>query len=1075
MLFHKYRNEFRAGLLLVLWITSVPASLWAQSAMAELRGTIVDQSEAVVPGSTVSVQNVGTGVVRTTKTNEAGVYSVPDLSPAIYEVTVSAPGFATERMTNVTLTVGAQQVLNFKLSAAQVNSIVEVTSAAPPIELASSALGGVEDAKTTRELPLNGRDWTQLATLQPGVTTVNTQNTLNGSSSNRGSRGFGTELSINGGRPTQNSYFLDGVSQNDYANASPGNVLGLTLGVDAIQEFSVLTSDYNASYGQTSAGVINAVTRSGTNQFHGDAYEFLRNDILDARNFFDITKPPFRRNQFGLAAGAPIKKDKTFIFANYEGLRQALTTTSIAIVPSVAARQGNLSTGKVTVSTAVAPFLALWPLPNDGLLGAGDTGQYLFTAKTPSSENFGALRLDQFFSSSDSMAVTYNADDGQTQVPDALNSIFANSTLRRNTASVHETHIFSPNVLNQFRLGFNRVTAHALYTSPGNNPAADTTALGILPGRDAPVITVSGLTSFTGGVGGLAATNFAYTTYQLYDDLSIQKGTHAMKTGFSFERYYYNLQVASDPNGEYDFSSLSSFLTNGRPATFFADLSYSGTQTTGVPSSTGYPERGFRQNVIGGYFLDDIRLRENLTLNLGLRYEMSTVPYEQYNRVSSLRDIYSTNLNIGQPLFQNPTHLNFEPRVGLAWDPFRDGKTSIRSGFGIFDMLPLLYEYALLESYGAPFSDLASIVNPPAGLFPYGGYQALVSGQPVPVRVPSVQYNPRRNYVMQWNFSVQRSIAPNTTLLIAYSGSRGVHMPEIINDVDIVVPALTPAGYLWPSPAGSGTKLNPTYGAIRQISWGTDAFYDGLQTRIQKRFSRGFQLQGSFTWQKSIDEYSSSSFPTTFQNSTSVLGINPKLNRGVSDFDIGKVGVIDGLWELPKTDRGLPIIQWAVNGWELGGIFSASDGLPFTPLISGDATGQLSSSTYDVPNVVDGPACTNLTNPRNPNNYINLACYSFPNPRTLLGNAGRNSLFGAGLAELDFSLIRNFALPFIAEGSHLQFRAEAFNIANRANFEPPIPNNKLYNATGVPIASAGIITSTATTSRQIQFALKLVW
>src|SRR5579884_2390263 len=363
MLFHKSRIEFHPALMLTLLVTISPSYLRAQTAAAELRGTVVDQSEAFVPGSTVSVQNLGTGIIRTTKTNDSGVYSVPDLPPATYEVTVSASGFATQRMVNVILTVGAQQVLNFKLTAAQVNSTVEVTSSAPPIELATSALGGVEDSKTTRELPLNGRDWTQLATLQPGVTTVNTQNTLNGSSSNRGSRGFGTELSINGGRPTQNSYFLDGISQNDYANASPGNVLGLTLGVDAIQEFSVLTSDYNASYGQTSAGVINAVTRSGTNQFHGDAYEFLRNDIFDARNFFDASKPPFRRNQFGLAAGAPIKKDKTFIFANYEGLQQALTTTSIAIVPSAAARQGYLSTGKVTVSAAVAPFLALWPLP----------------------------------------------------------------------------------------------------------------------------------------------------------------------------------------------------------------------------------------------------------------------------------------------------------------------------------------------------------------------------------------------------------------------------------------------------------------------------------------------------------------------------------------------------------------------------------------------------------------------------------------------------------------------------------------------------------------------------------------
>src|SRR5947209_9057898 len=300
-----------------------PLALHGQTTAGQLQGTIQDPTGAVVPDAAVSARNLETGVIRTTKSNASGLFSLPDLQPSTYEVTISAPGFSTQHRTNIVLTVGAQQVMNVELTTAQVNSTVEVTSSAPAIELASSSLGGVEDSRTTRELPLNGRDWTQLATLQPGVASVRTQNTLNGSSSNRGSRGFGTELSINGGRPTQNNYFLDGISQNDYGNATPGSVTGLTLGVDAVEEFSILTSNYNSSYGQTSGGVINAVTRSGTNQLHGDAYEFLRNDKLDARNFFDGQKPPFRRNQFGAAAGGPIRRDRTFIFGNYEGLRQA--------------------------------------------------------------------------------------------------------------------------------------------------------------------------------------------------------------------------------------------------------------------------------------------------------------------------------------------------------------------------------------------------------------------------------------------------------------------------------------------------------------------------------------------------------------------------------------------------------------------------------------------------------------------------------------------------------------------------------------------------------------------------------
>ena len=266
--------------------------------------------------------------------------------------------------------------MNFALSLSVANSSIDVTADIPGIEQESAAFAGLEDARTMRELPLNGRDWTRLALLQPGVSAIRTQNTLNGSSSNRGSRGFGSAVSIGGGRPTQNNYFVDGTSQNDYTNGVPGDALGLALGVDAIQEFTILLNNYAASYGGASGGVVNAVTRSGTNAVHGDAYEFLRNDKMDARNFFDRQKPPFRRNQFGAAVGGPVKHDRTFFFVNYEGLQQALTNTSIATVPSAAARAGNLAEGKITVSPAVVPYLALWPLPNGSLLNNGDTGQY---------------------------------------------------------------------------------------------------------------------------------------------------------------------------------------------------------------------------------------------------------------------------------------------------------------------------------------------------------------------------------------------------------------------------------------------------------------------------------------------------------------------------------------------------------------------------------------------------------------------------------------------------------------------------------------------------------------------------
>jgi hypothetical protein len=769
-----------------------------------------------------------------------------------------------------------------------------------------------------------------------------------------------------------------------------------------------------------------------------------------------------------------VQRNKAFFFVNYEGLRQALTGTSIATTPSAAARAGDLSSGKISVSPAIVPYLALWPLPNGPLLGAGDTGEYVFTARSTAVENFGLVKADYLPSAKDSLAASWSTDKGATDTPDALNSIFVDNRLWRNSGLLNDTHVFNPRLVGLFRIGLNRVTAQGLYTSPGENPAASDPSLGVMPERDAPELSVPGLTTFGGGNNGLSASNFWFTNLQFYGDLSMQRGRHVIKAGAAFLRYRYNAQVAAEPNGEYVFPTLTDFLTNNKLSDFYADVFYSGREAT--PTGTRFPERGFRQNVAAGYFEDDFRLRPNLTVNLGVRYEMASVPDEVNGLLSNLRDIHSTDLNIGKRLFQNPTTLNFEPRTGFAWDPFRDGKTSVRAGFGVFDVLPLIYEVAMLEAYSGPFSSLVTLVNPAPGSFPGGGYRAIVALNPstAPVREPSIEYNPPRNYVMQWNAAVERSLAANWMLLLAYAGSRGVHMFSMSNDADIVMPVYTPQGYLFPSPVGSGTRLNPNVGSIRQLTWGDGSNYNSLQVRLHRELRRGFQIRGSFTWEKSIDGYSSSVFPTQFQNSAATLFINRHLNRGLSDFNAGRVGVIDGLWELPKlTDT--PVLRALANGWEMAGIFTESDGLPFTPIISGDAVGENSSSSYDVPDRVVSPACTHPTNASDPSRYINLACYSFPNPANLLGNAGRNSLIGPGLVELDYSIHRNFPMPFVSETARLQFRAEAFNLANRTNFEPPLPNNALYNSRGAPLATAGVITSTSTTSRQIQLAMRLSW
>src|SRR5579862_10006063 len=418
-------ERLSVAVVLILGVTLCvlsPLGARAQIAGATLTGTIVDASGAVVPKVQISITNEATGEVRTVTVDSAGVYSAPNLLPGKYDVTATATGFATTVQKNVTLTVGAQQLLNLRMKVGQVNEKVVVTDEAPPVQLSDSTVSGVVSQEAVQQLPLNGRDWTSLATLQPGVDSVGSVQANTGGP-DRARRGYGVQMTISGTRPTQNNYRIDGISVNDYTNGGPGSVEGSTLGVDAVQEFSVLTSNYSAEYGRTSGGIINAISRSGTNNLHGDVYEFLRNSALDARNYFDPTQiPAFRRNQFGAALGGPIVKDRTFFFGDYEGLRENQGITATVPVPSAAVRQGILCsipqpgpggcsphqvTGAVNpdpvtgIDKAVLPYLNLWGLPNAGLVGNGDVGFYAFTAAHITSENFGTLRIDHKISNRD--------------------------------------------------------------------------------------------------------------------------------------------------------------------------------------------------------------------------------------------------------------------------------------------------------------------------------------------------------------------------------------------------------------------------------------------------------------------------------------------------------------------------------------------------------------------------------------------------------------------------------------------------------------------------------------------------
>ena len=1064
----KFATYVVAGLMALgaVW----PSQVSGQVVGATITGTVTDTSGAVTPAVKIVITNMATGITTDVVTNGVGFYTAPNLTPGHYRLAASARGFKTEVRPGIVLTVGQDLVLNLTMQLGTITETVQVTGAAPTVNLANSTLGGLNNSTTVEQLPLNGRSWTDLAALQPGVHFVQDQPSIV-TESNRVNRGLGLELTISGGRPQQNNYLLDGVNINDFTNGGPGSLLAGNLGADAVAEFSVLTTNYSTQYGRSSGGVISAITKSGTNQFHGDTYEFIRNDALDARNFFDGTPiPPFRRNQFGASAGGPIQKDKTFIFGDYEGVRQVLGTTVVDTVPSPAALAGNLSTGTVTVDPAAARFLkAFFPLPNGPI--SGDTGIFSYANSQNTRENFFIVRTDHTFSDKDRIFVTYMFDTTSQDEGDEFNNKLVHNLTRRSVVALEWNHIISPELMNSFRAGFNRDNVAWPTGGTAINPATNDVSLGFDPGTSAGTLNVGPLTPFSGGLYAVAPTLQHWNSWQGYDNVFYTRGNHSMKFGANIERIEANTFGGANPGGSFFFNSLSDFLTNV-PASF----------TTDTPGTVS--PRGVRQTIVGTYFQDDVHPRPNLTLNLGIRYEAASIITEVQGKLSNLRVLNSAPPNpfLGSPYIENPTKKNFEPRVGFAWDPFKNGKTAIRGGFGVYDMLPLPVEMGSGVDGSWPFQASSSSGVLPAGSFPTGAFADVAASH----FYYAMQFNPSRNYIAQWNFNVQRQLAPSLTAMIGYVGSRGIHMYFQADGANMVLPTQTPQGYLWPcggpivsgqcTNPGTGTLLNPFIGQTKIADWGGDYFYDGFEAQIQKTMGHGFQVEGSYTLSKNIDTSSGSAASDPYTNSIStLLFFCNQCRRGLSDTDIRNVFTLNYVWDIPTpASFGAPA-KALLGGWELGGILNAESGTPFTVLVSGDPLGMNNADPYQYPNRIVAPGCTSDVNPGNPDQYVKLQCFSAPNPSTLLGNEGRNPLIGPGLVDFDFSLMKNFPFKAISENFNVQFRAEVFNILNRANFQSPNDNRTILNPDGSLVPFAGAIDLTNTTSRQIQFALKLSW
>lgn len=1049
-----------------------------QAVYGTFLGTVQDQQGALVPDAPVSAKNLETGVVRSTITDRNGGYRIPNMLPGSYQVTASANGFRTEVRTGVNLTVGAETKMDFVLRVGTASQEVNVGGEPPQVNTTNASMGGVIEDREVRQLPLNGRDWLQLAELQAGVVGGIAQPSAASYSNSRAARGNGTALDISGNRPTGNVFLIDGLVVNDYANASPGSGLNVNLGVDAVREFRVVTNEATAEFGRSTGGVVTAVFKSGTNQFHGSVYEFLRNSALDARNYFDVRKPQFQRNQFGGSAGGPLIKNKTFIFGDYEELREIKGIAHQSDTLSPDARNGlvckkvgsNPCGTKVTVPIAanVQPYLAFFPVSNGPI--SGDSAKYIFAGKRIGLERYGVAKLDHNFSAKTTLAGSYQIDSTDESQPDPYNQKRTGSPSRHQNGVVTLQHIFSPNFVNTAVGGVSRTHATDSLDVSAIDPIATNRSLGFFSNSPAGTLVVGGLTGTQGGLGASGSDILNYTSFQGGDDASWMKGNHTFKFGGRVERIRYNKNsLVGAPLGEFDFDSVAQFL-NGVPSQFTAD----------IPGTSDI--RGLRQIYEGLYFEDSMALRRNLQMNAGLRYEHVSPITEQSGRVAVLPSLASPTPRTGGTYFSTNTK-NFAPRLAFAWAPRGDGKTSVRTGFGIFDVLPLPY---LMENRtnSAPFFEEGTVTTLPPSAFPRGGLALLT---PSTLRGSYVQAHPQRAYSMQWNLSVQRELAADMVLTVGYVGSRANHLPRSIEDADEVPPNLVKVsadGHLvFPTnPAlkkgGPIPRINPNFGRIATTVWDDFSTYHSLVADFDKRFSRGFLVKAAYTWSKSIDEGSNTFSDNETTNTSGVTyAFFPQLQRAVSDFDITQRFVLTYSWAVPTPGSLGSLTKALLAGWQLGAIFSAQTGPPFSVTLKNDQarTGDSrvgSSSGGQRPDFNPAPGCSpNAVNRGNPLAYIKLQCFSFP-VLGELGNLGRNTLRGPGLENFDASLFKNW--PLWREQTSLQFRVEAFNVLNHANFQEP--KTKIFDGSGnlVPV-SAQIPSPTATPERQIQFALKLTW
>jgi hypothetical protein len=1041
--------------LMVIGLTIAAGQALSAQTTANISGTVTDETGGVLPGATISVTNAGTGISREAITDDQGRYRVTNLNIGTYDVTADMPGFQVRERRGIALTIGRDAVVDFAMSLGGVQEDVVVTGDAPLVDTRSGSLGAVVDRETIQEIPLNGRDLTGLITLQAG--TSSPKNTADGASN-----GYANKFSIGGSRVTDNSVLLDGTEVKSYDGGVPSGVSGNFLGGEAIQEFKVEKNAFSSEFGGTMGGVINVVSKSGTNEFHGSGYGFMRNAAMDAINARATERPEFWRAQYGASAGGRIIRNQTFYFANFEGLRERLNFPAFVNTFSASARRGILPGRTVAVKPSIVPYFDLWPLPDNAVdLGDG-TARYPVLLKQPTDEDFYQIRVDHNLSASDAIFGRFTRQTSSRLTPANIDRWGGNDDVTNAFFTGEYKKIFTSRLLNTFRVGYNR---RGLKQFSQEVPPVDASLFMVPPeywvsplGADPfmGALNVPGLTS-PGLPRGFVDRYVA--RFQVVNGVVYSRGAHTLKFGADWSYIQMNGDNPSRRAGELNFGSIDFFL-QGLPRQFRGDV---------LPTTDSI--RHMHWNTVGSYAQYDWQVHANATVNLGLRHEFYTVTDESDGKFANLKNPY-TDAEItvlgtnGDSWWENHSLKNFAPRVGVSWDPTGSGTMAVRAGFGYFHNLFQPETFRQLAWRTQPFA-LETNIQATEGVipFPEGLYDYILNLGEAQGDLFVLPYSNMGNPRMaQWNVNVQREIPGNMAVTVGYAGSRGM---ELFNPVDLNTAVADRIDGRYVVPVGARRPNEAFDLDLSSLQTIGKSWYHGLQVELRRRFQNGWQAQLAYTFSKAIDL--ASQFLPTFDGGSgpgSPYVYDQQLGRGLAAFHVAQQLSGSWVWQLPSVGNG--VANAIVGGWQLSGIVTLADGTPVSVGIGARSALSAVGVGAGGPDLIPGGNPNPVTG--DPDKYFDVSQFVFPPTRTI-GDLGRNTLIAPGLATVDMGLTKN--IPIGATGDRIQFRLEVFNLLNRANWG--LPATSVFNGTGRAQANAGFISSTSTPARQIQLGLRYDW